>query len=95
MCCRNLIKNKYRKGSLAVRLRFAFAALCLIVLPLGQAFAQPFTPYSEIWRKSQVFEPRPSLDTTPVTVRVVSVVYRIPRNYLTRLEPVIPTLRLT
>jgi hypothetical protein len=66
-----------------------------VALLMSPAFAQQFTPYSEIWRKSQVFEPRPSLDITPVTVRVVSVVYRIPRNYLTHLEPAIPTLKLT
>jgi len=59
------------------------------------AVAQQFTPYGEIKKKSQIFEPRPSFDTSPVTIRIVSVVYRIPRNYLSVLEPAIPTLKLS
>jgi hypothetical protein len=56
---------------------------------------ESFTPPEEIRRQSEIFEPRASLDTTPVTVKVVDVTYRIPRNYLIVLEPAIPTLRVT
>ena len=53
-----------------------------------------FHAVRRIKRKSGIFEPRPSLDTTPVTLRVVDVVYRIPRNYLIFMDE-IPTLKLT
>lgn len=57
-------------------------------LSLSPAFADQFPP-------PEIFNPKPTFDTTPVTVKVVSVTYRIPRNYLTLLEPAIPTLKLT
>ncbi len=65
------------------------------VLITQHAMAEQFAPYDEIKKKSAIFESRPSFDTTPVTVSVVDVVYRIPRNYLTHLEPAIPTLKVT
>jgi len=71
-----------------------FGALLLLLRP---AFAQPFNSYEEIRRKSQILEPRPSLNTTPVTLKVVSITYRIPRNYLIYLDTpsTVPTLKLT
>jgi hypothetical protein len=48
---------------------------------LSAAAAQNFTPPEEIWRKSQIFNPKPSFDTTPVEVRVVSLVYSNTRKY--------------
>ena len=71
------------------------AHVLAMVIATQTAAAQEPAPFQEIWKKSQIFEPRPSFDTTPVTVRVVNVVYRIPRNYLTHVEPAIPTLKLT
>jgi hypothetical protein len=41
-----------------------------------------------------VLNPKPSLDTTPVVIKVVDITYRIPRNYLTTTVD-IPTIRLT
>jgi hypothetical protein len=36
----------------------------------------------EVWKKSQSLRPRQSTDTTPVTVKVGNVTYKIPRNYI-------------
>jgi hypothetical protein len=36
----------------------------------------------EVWKKSQSLRPRQSTDTTPVTVKVGDVTYKIPRNYI-------------
>lgn len=69
--------------------------LAILLVGMGIIYAQDVTPNLEIWNKSQIFNPNPSFDTTPVTVKVVSVVYRIPRNYLILMEPAIPTLKLT
>jgi hypothetical protein len=80
------------------RQRSYFCALSLLIafaLTTQHATAEQFAPYDEIKRKSAVFEPQPSFDTAPVTVKVVDVTYRIPRNYLTHLDPAIPTLKLT
>ena len=60
----------------------------IVFLGLSPAFADQFPP-------SEIFNPKPAFDTTPVTVKVVSVTYRISRNYLILLEPAIPTLKLT
>ena len=79
----------------------AAASLCVAYLIaaflwiLWPASAEQFTPYDEIRKKSQVFNSTPSFDTTPITVKVVDVVYSIPRNYLVLVEPAIPTLRVT
>lgn len=58
----------------------------------GSVAAQsaPFNP-EELTKR---FNPKPSFDTTPVRIKVASVVYRIPRNYLIFLDEV-PTLRVT
>jgi hypothetical protein len=79
------------------RQRFSCYALSLLIafaLITQHATAEQFAPYDEIKRKSAVFEPQPSLDTTPVTVKVVDISYRIPRNYLIFTDE-IPTLKLT
>jgi hypothetical protein len=78
-----------------MRLRIPMSVVCALLLTAFSTAAQQFTPYGEIERKSAIFEPRPSFDTAPVTIRIVSVVYRIPRNYLSVLEPAIPTLKLS
>jgi hypothetical protein len=70
---------------------FVLTALSLIS---GSASAQQFTPFDEIRKKSEIFEPRPSVDTTPVTIKVVDITYRIPRNYLIFMNE-IPTFKLT
>ncbi len=80
-------KKLFRASSLGLLAALSF-------LP-NFALGEQFTPYDEIKRKSAVFERRPSFDTTPVTVRVVDITYRIPRNYLVHLDPAIPTLKLT
>jgi hypothetical protein len=36
----------------------------------------------EVWKKSQSLRPQLSTDTTPVTVKVGNVTYKIPRNYI-------------
>jgi hypothetical protein len=36
----------------------------------------------EVWKKSQSLRPRQSTDMTPVTVKVGTVTYKIPRNYI-------------
>ena len=80
------------------RQRSCYCALPLLIafaLTTQQSTAEQFAPYDEIKRKSAVFEPQPSVDTTPVPVKVVDVTYQIPRNYLTHLDPAIPTLKLT
>jgi hypothetical protein len=73
-------------------------ATCLLLLAfsstLGWALANDFAPFEEIWKRSQILEPKPSFDTKPVTLKVVSVAYRIPRNYLIYTDQ-IPTLKLT
>jgi hypothetical protein len=68
--------------------------LTALALTTQHTTAEQFTPYEEIKRKSAIFEPQPSLDTAPVTVKVVDVTYRIPRNYLISTGE-IPTLKLT
>jgi hypothetical protein len=78
-----------------MRLRIPMSVVCALLLTAFSTAAQQFTPYGEIERKSAIFEPRPSFDTAPVTIRIVSVVYRIPRNYLSVLEPALPTLKLS
>jgi hypothetical protein len=69
--------------------------LGIVLFVIEPVAAQIAPPYREVWEKSQILNPKPSLDTTPVTVKIVSVVYRIPRNYLIYMEPMIPTLKLT
>jgi len=80
----------------SLRRLFRTCLICLAVFaPLRAAVCETFTPPEEIRRQSEIFEPRTSFDTTPVTVNVAYITYRIPRNYLTHLEPAIPTLRVT
>jgi hypothetical protein len=67
----------------------------MLMLTEQYGLAEQFAPYDEIKEKSAIFTPRPSFETSPVTVSVVDVVYQIPRNYLTHLEPAIPTLKVT
>jgi hypothetical protein len=74
--------------------RCALSMLTALALTTQHTTAEQFTPYEEIKRKSAIFEPQPSLDTAPVTVKVVDVTYRIPRNYLISTGE-IPTLKLT
>jgi hypothetical protein len=74
--------------------RCALSLLTALVLTTQRAAAEQFAPYDEIKRKSAIFEPQPSLDASPVTVKVVDVTYRIPRNYLISTGE-IPTLKLT
>jgi hypothetical protein len=66
-----------------------------VLASLRAAVCETFTPPDQIRKQSEIFEPRASFDTTPVVVNVAYVTYRIPRNYLTHLEPAIPTLRVT
>ena len=81
--------------------RLSVAALIVFVsgsapfLTSTNAVAQKATVYEEIRRKSQIFEPKASFDPRPVTVTIVSVTYRIPRNYLTYIKPAIPTIKVT
>lgn len=72
-----------------------FVAILCGVQMLGVSFAENFAPYEDIRKKSQIFEPKPSFDTTPVIIRVVDVTYRIPRNYLSKLPPANPALKVT
>lgn len=76
-------------------LPIALALTMLTMLTIQDAASEQLAPYDEIRRKSAVFEPQPSLATIPITVKIVDVTYRIPRNYLVHLDPVIPTLKLT
>jgi hypothetical protein len=50
----------------------------------GQSSTQaPVTStIDEVWKKSQSLRPRQSTDTTPVTVKVGDVTYKIPPNYI-------------
>jgi hypothetical protein len=52
----------------------------------GQAQSPAQAPVTstidEVWKKSQSLRPRQSTDTTPVTVKVGDVTYKIPRNYI-------------
>lgn len=73
--------------------RNAYLIIALLWLQFP-AVGEGFTPPEEISKKSQIFQPRPSLDTTPVTIKVVSVTYRIPRNYLIYMDE-IPALKVT
>jgi hypothetical protein len=83
--------SRHRRDWIGI-VAYVFAVL---LIATGFAVAQSAPLDREIWEKSQIFQPRPSFDTTPVTVKIVDAVYRIPRNYLTLLEPAIPTLRLS
>jgi hypothetical protein len=48
----------------------------------------------EVWKKSQSLRPQLSTDTTPVTVKVGSVTYQIPRNYISMVFD-FPQLKVT
>jgi hypothetical protein len=48
----------------------------------------------EVWKKSQSLRPQLSTDTTPVTVKVGSVTYKIPRNYISMVFD-FPQLKVT
>lgn len=50
---------------------------------------------ADIWRKSQSLRPQPSMDTTPVSVKVGSISYNIPRNYIWNLHFTFPVLKVT
>lgn len=78
--------------SLCVTAAGVVGALVLVRQPV---FADGFTPSQErIWQKSQSLRPKPSTDTTPVTIKVAAVTYRIPRNYLIFMGEV-PILKVT
>jgi hypothetical protein len=77
-----------------VHLRCIVGTVAVLALTLWPAFAEDFPPFEEIWKKSQSLNPKPSLDTTPITVKVVDVTYSIPRNYFIYMDQ-IPTLKLT
>jgi hypothetical protein len=49
----------------------------------------------EIWKKSQSLRPEPSIDVTPVSAKVGSVSYSIPRNYISNLHFHFPVLKVT
>jgi hypothetical protein len=76
-------------------LRLVLAVILLAGPILGAAFAETFVPYDEIKKRSQIFESKPSFDTAPVVVQIVDVTYRIPRNYLSKLPPAIPAVKVT
>jgi hypothetical protein len=76
------------------RLKGSLHIIGLLLLAMQAAPAQEAPLDQEIWNKSQIFDPKPTVDTTPVTVKVVDVTYRIPRNYLIFMDK-IPTLKLT
>jgi hypothetical protein len=50
---------------------------------------------ADIWRKSQSLRPQPSMDTTPVSVKVGDISYKIPRNYIWNLHFDFPVLKVT
>jgi hypothetical protein len=94
MASRKFFEKKFNLQLMTI-CRWTLLLLTTLAFAAQYAEAEQFTPYNEIKRKSAVFEPRPSFDTTPVTVTVVDVTYRIPRNYLIHLDPAISTLKLT
>jgi hypothetical protein len=49
----------------------------------------------EIWKKSQSLRPQPSTDTTLVSVKMGSVAYKIPRNYISNVNVDNPVLKGT
>lgn len=78
-----------------VRDYVAIGARAFAILFFATEAAAEIAPqYREMWEKSQVFSPKPSFDTTPVTIKVVSVTYQIPRNYLTDIGPQLPAIKL-
>ncbi len=70
-------------------------SVAIFFITLQPVLPQNFTPYEEIWKKSQTYRPQLSFDVTPILVKIVAVTYRIPRNYLVYLEPAVPTLKVT
>lgn len=75
--------------------RNSICILGLLSYGAWSAAAQQFAPYEEIRKRSEIFDLRPSFDTKPVAIKVGSVTYHIPRNYLMLLPPALPTLRVT
>jgi hypothetical protein len=57
------------------------------LVSLGLAFASPCLVRAQTaepdWPTADQMRPKPSTDTTPVTIQMLPVTYRIPRNYLT------------
>jgi hypothetical protein len=100
----NIQRSTYRRGAMRVRsaggrsvcrqLALIAPAVGMLLATIGVVGAQPIPLDQGIWKKSQVFQPKPSFDQTPVEVTVVAVTYRIPRNYLTDLGPQLPAIRL-
>jgi len=89
--------------------RTGWGALYLVAVLIAAAFlkdggtalrAQPSpqapvtSTIDEVWKKSQSLRPRLSTDTTPVTVKVGSVTYKIPRNYISMVFD-FPQLKVT
>jgi hypothetical protein len=66
---------------------FETSRLCLIGGIIHGAKADQTTEYGNAPIKMQFTLPALSLDTTPVTVSMGSVIYRIPRNYLEYPDP--------
>ncbi len=85
-----------RRKKLSSKIGFS---MLLILLPLAHAGADEpdafknSPEYQEIWRKSQSLRPQPSIDTTPVIIKIASNTYRIPRNYISYMP--IPTIKVT
>jgi hypothetical protein len=67
----------------------------LLICGAWPAVAQQPPSLDEIRKRAEVFELRPSVDTAPVAIKVGSITYQIPRNYLVLLPPALPTLRVT
>jgi hypothetical protein len=89
-----------RRSAARARFRRCPAALIsfgLALLGLALVLPGPALPQTDEtdWPTADQMRPKPSMDTTPVTVQMLSVTYRIPRNYLVFMSPMIPALRVT
>jgi hypothetical protein len=70
-------------GLAVVFLAAAFLNDCRSLIRAQSSTQAPVTStIDEVWKKSQSLRPRQSTDTTPVTVKVGDVTYKIPRNYI-------------
>ncbi len=87
-------ESSVRAWSVGYQIGIVAHIVVIVLATIGVVAAQQVPVDQELWKKSQVFQPKPSFDMTPVTVKVVAVTYRIPRNYLTDLGPQLPTIKL-
>jgi hypothetical protein len=70
-------------GLATIFLAAAFLNDCRSLVRAQSSTQAPVTStIDEVWKKSQSLRPRQSTDTTPVTVKVGDVTYKIPRNYI-------------